>query len=131
MKYEMNRRDFIKAAGLGVVSLAMPGCASAFQGPAGKGKPPNIVLIMADDMGYSDIGCYGGEIRTPNLDGLASGGLRFTQFYNTARCCPTRASLMTGLYQHQAGVALTIAVSPSLRCSKKQDTARICPASGT
>jgi arylsulfatase len=59
---------------------------------------------MADDMGYSDIGCYGGEIRTPNLDGLAAGGLRFTQFYNTARCCPTRASLMTGLYQHQAGV---------------------------
>jgi arylsulfatase len=59
---------------------------------------------MSDDMGFSDIGCYGGEIRTPNLDGLAARGLRFTQFYNTARCCPTRASLMTGLYQHQAGV---------------------------
>ncbi|MCL4164819.1 UNVERIFIED_CONTAM: hypothetical protein GTU68_049318, partial [Idotea baltica] len=49
---------------------------------------------MADDMGYSDIGCYGGEIKTPNLDGLAKNGLRFTQFYNTSRCCPTRASLM-------------------------------------
>ena len=67
-------------------------------------KPPNIVIIMADDMGWSDIGCYGGEIQTPNLDGLAKGGLRFTQFYNTARCCPTRASLLTGLYAHQAGV---------------------------
>jgi arylsulfatase len=59
---------------------------------------------MADDMGYSDIGCYGGEINTPNLNGLAAKGVRFTQFYNTARCCPTRAALMTGLYQHQAGV---------------------------
>ena len=65
---------------------------------------PNIVLIMVDDMGFSDIGCYGSEIPTPNLDRLASGGLRFTQFYNTGRCCPTRAALMTGLYQHQAGM---------------------------
>ncbi len=65
---------------------------------------PNIVLIMADDMGFSDIGCYGGEIHTPNLDRLAAGGLRFSQFYNTSRCCPTRAALMTGLYPHQAGV---------------------------
>jgi len=65
---------------------------------------PNIVLIMSDDMGYSDLGCYGGEIETPTLDRLAAGGLRFTQFYNTARCCPTRASLLTGLYPHQAGV---------------------------
>ncbi len=65
---------------------------------------PNIVVILADDMGYSDIGCYGSEIDTPNLDALAKGGLRFTQFYNTARCCPTRASLLTGLYPHQAGI---------------------------
>ena len=67
-------------------------------------SPPNIVLIMGDDMGYSDIGCYGGEIKTPRLDELAANGLRFTQFYNTARCCPTRASLLTGLYPQQAGV---------------------------
>ena len=60
--------------------------------------PPNILVVMSDDMGFSDIGCYGGEIATPNLDRLAAGGLRFTQFYNTARCCPTRASLLTGLY---------------------------------
>ena len=72
---------------------------------AAAGPPrPNIILIMADDMGFSDIGCYGGEIQTPNLDRLAEYGLRYTQFYNTARCCPTRASLMTGLYAHQAGM---------------------------
>ena len=67
---------------------------------------PNIVLIMADDMGYTDIGCYGSEIQTPVLDRLADNGLRFTQFYNTSRCCPTRASLLTGLYSHQAGIGL-------------------------
>lgn len=67
-------------------------------------RPFNVLFIMADDMGFSDIGCYGGEIRTVNLDRLAAGGLRFTQFYNTARCCPTRAALLTGLYPHQAGV---------------------------
>jgi arylsulfatase A-like enzyme len=65
---------------------------------------PNIILIMSDDMGFSDPGCYGGEIATPNLDGMARDGVRFTQFYNTARCCPTRASLLTGLYPHQAGI---------------------------
>jgi arylsulfatase A-like enzyme len=67
-------------------------------------KQPNIVLIMADDLGYSDIGCYGSEIRTPNLDKLAKGGLRFTQFYNTSRCCPSRAALLTGQYNHSAGI---------------------------
>ncbi len=67
-------------------------------------RKPNIIVILADDVGYSDIGCYGSEIQTPNLDKLAANGLRFTQFYNTARCCPTRAALMTGLYSHQAGM---------------------------
>jgi arylsulfatase len=65
---------------------------------------PNLLIIMADDMGYSDIGCYGGEIDTPNLDTLAANGLRFTQFHNAARCCPTRASLLTGRYQHTVGL---------------------------
>jgi len=65
---------------------------------------PNIILIMADDNGYSDLGCYGGEIDTPNLDRLAANGIRFKQFYNSTRCCPTRASLNTGLYPHQAGI---------------------------
>lgn len=67
-------------------------------------KQPNIILILADDMGYSDLGCYGGEINTPNINKLAAEGIRFRQFYNGARCCPTRASLMTGLYAHQAGM---------------------------
>ena len=71
-------------------------------------KQPNIVLILVDDMGYSDLGCYGSEIHTPNLDRLAANGLRFSQFYNAARCCPTRASLLTGLYPHQAGVGKMI-----------------------
>ena len=65
---------------------------------------PNVIIIMSDDMGYSDIGCYGSEIETPVLDKLAANGLRYTRFYNTGRCCPTRASLLTGLYAHQAGI---------------------------
>lgn len=66
--------------------------------------PPNILIIMADDLGFSDIGCYGGEIPTPNLDQLAQRGVKFTQFYNAARCCPSRASLLSGVYPHQAGM---------------------------
>ncbi|MDO5571331.1 MAG: arylsulfatase [Bacteroidales bacterium] len=71
---------------------------------AAKDKRPNILIILADDLGYSDLGCYGGEINTPNIDMLAKEGLRFNSFYNTSRSCPTRASLLTGLYQHQAGI---------------------------
>lgn len=67
-------------------------------------KRPNIILILADDMGYSDLGCFGSEISTPNLDRLAGEGMRFSQMYNTARCCPSRASLLTGLNPHQTGV---------------------------
>jgi arylsulfatase len=68
-------------------------------------KKPNIVIIMADDLGFSDLGCYGSEINTPNLDALAKEGLRFTQFYNTAKCHSSRVSLLTGLYCDQAGGA--------------------------
>src|SRR5690242_4378074 len=67
-------------------------------------RRPNILLILADDMGYSDLGCYGGEIRTPNLDRLGREGLRFTQFYNTARCWPTRSALLTGYYAQQVNM---------------------------
>jgi arylsulfatase A-like enzyme len=67
---------------------------------------PNVVLILADDLGYSDVGCYGSEIRTPNIDRLGRGGVRFTQFFNTARCSPSRASLLTGLHPHQTGVGI-------------------------
>lgn len=71
---------------------------------AAPAQKPNIVVIVADDLGYSDLGCYGSEVATPNLDGLAANGVRFNQFYNCARCCPTRSALLTGLYPHQAGV---------------------------
>jgi arylsulfatase len=81
--------------------ICLAACATQIAFPRDR---PNIVLIMADDMGYSDPGCFGGEINTPNLDRLAAGGLRYTDFHNAARCCPTRASLLTGLYPHQAGV---------------------------
>lgn len=72
-------------------------------------EAPNIILILADDMGYSDLGCYGSEISTPNLDKMAYNGVRFTQMYNSARCCPSRASLLTGLYPHQAGIGHMVA----------------------
>jgi arylsulfatase len=80
------------AAGSGLLAAEAPN-------PA----PPNIILVMADDLGFADLGCYGSEIETPNLDALAAGGLRFTQFYNTAKCHSSRVSLLTGLYCDQAG----------------------------
>ena len=86
------------------MAMAAAAAPRSLCGAAAGSKAPNIILIMGDDMGFSDIGCYGSEIRTPSLDALAARGLRFSQFYNTARCCPTRASLMTGLYPHQAGI---------------------------
>lgn len=86
------------------VLFVATGTSQADPQPAQSVGRPNIIVILADDMGFSDIGCYGGEIETPHLDALAQGGLRFTQFYNCARCCPTRASLLTGLYSHQAGI---------------------------
>ena len=98
--FAVTRRAFLR---FGASAAALPWACSTVEGPDG-GRPPNIVLAMADDMGYSDIGCYGGEINTPVLDRLAANGLRFRSFYNYARCCPTRASLLTGLYPHQAGV---------------------------
>jgi len=75
-------------------------------------EKPNIVLILVDDMGFSDLGCYGSEISTPNIDGLAENGLRFTNFYNSARCCPTRASLLTGIYPQQAGMGGMVTRNP-------------------
>ena len=84
----------------------------------GAQSKPNIIVIMADDMGFSDIGCFGSEIPTPNLDKLAKNGIRFSQFYNTARCCPTRASLLTGLYQHQTGIGM-MAEDPATQPGQK------------
>jgi len=90
----MNRRQFLLSTTAG--ALAAPVSAAT--------QKPNILLIVADDLGWSDLGCFGGEIQTPNLDKLAGNGIRFTQFYNMARCCPSRASIMTGLYPHQVGL---------------------------
>ena len=78
--------------------------AAGHAGAADPPRKPNVVLVMVDDMGYADLGCYGGDVRTPNIDALAAAGTRWRSFYNCSQCCPTRASLMTGLYPHQAGV---------------------------
>jgi arylsulfatase A-like enzyme len=91
----MKTRHLTLAAWVGALSFTA--CSEA-------AKKPNIIVILADDLGYSDLGCYGGEISTPYLNNLAENGVQFTQFYNSARCCPSRASLLTGLYPHQAGI---------------------------
>ena len=89
----------IACAMTGLLWLCDPNCGHSIQAA----DPPNVVVIMVDDLGYSDIGCYGGEIDTPNLDSLASNGLRFSQFYNTAKCHSSRVSLLTGQYCIAAG----------------------------
>ena len=89
----LTRRDFLQTITAAAAMAAAP--------PA---KRPNILLILADDLGYSDPGCFGGEIETPNIDRLASRGVRFTQLYNNARCCPSRAALMTGQHPHKVGM---------------------------
>ena len=112
---------------------------------AQSGGVPNIVIVLADDLGFSDLGCYGSEILTPNLDRMANRGLRFTQFYNCGRSCPSRASLLTGLYAHQTGMGYIAKdfSRPGYRgnlsrncatwpnCSAPEDTRRTCAASGT
>ncbi len=98
----ITRRTVLKAAGASALgALAAPALGAASETAP---RRPNIVLIVADDMGFSDLGCYGGEIETPVLDGLARGGMRFTQFYSNAKCSPTRNSLLTGLYCEQLGI---------------------------
>ena len=106
-KNGIHRRHFLKL--LGLTSLAYPLTSLSCARPNDdkkklKNGQPNILLIVADDLGFSDLGCYGGEIKTPNLDSLAANGLRLTQFYNTGRCCPSRASILTGHYPHRVGL---------------------------
>jgi arylsulfatase A-like enzyme len=104
------RRDFMRDGIVTTAGMILPTLTSAQGVSAGSnraaGSRPNIVLILADDLGFSDLNCYGSEINTPSLNTLADGGLRFMQFYNSPRCCPSRASLMTGLYSHQVGFGL-------------------------
>ena len=116
----MNRRSFLRTLGLGTTALTLSSVAGLAREPetglssgasaeaenlkpdetSGAGRP-NVLLILADDMGFSDAGCYGGDIRTPNLDALAANGVRFTQHYSTGRCWPSRACILTGYYaQH-------------------------------
>jgi arylsulfatase A-like enzyme len=87
-----------------LIAVSLTALISTHFACASDSQKPNIIVILSDDMGFSDLGCYGSEIKTPNLDALAENGLRFTQFYNTPRCCTTRASLLTGLYSQQAGI---------------------------
>ncbi len=96
----MNRREFLRTVGLATVVASVPGVAKT-KNTAKRASRPNVLLIMADDMGFSDAGCYGGDVRTPNLDKLAAGGLRFTQHYSTGRCWPSRACVLTGYYAQQ------------------------------
>ena len=107
MRLKTTKRLAYRAFGFFGGLLTLVGSSALILAPtrdAPAAKRPNIILVMADDLGYSDLGCYGGEISTPNLDKLAHDGVRFNAFYNTGRCCPTRASLLTGLYPHQAGI---------------------------
>jgi arylsulfatase A-like enzyme len=98
------RRYFLKTVGVGALSLTTGACGPFFDTVSDQRDRPNIILILADDLGWSDIGCYGGEMSTPNLDYLAGNGIRFTQCHNTAKCFPSRASLLTGLYAQQCGM---------------------------
>jgi len=95
---------YLFAAAVGTITaLSIAWQSKPHPKPAAMARP-NIVVILADDMGFSDVGCYGGEVHTPNIDYLAANGIKYTKFYNTSRCCPTRASLLTGLYNHNAGI---------------------------
>jgi arylsulfatase len=119
-----SRREFLKAAGLGAAAIALGGEARAVAAepekeaqsqPGADRDRPNVILVMADDMGFSDLGCYGGEIKTPVIDRLATEGLRFSQFYNCALCGPSRASLMTGCYAWDVGQAPGTGIFANLR----------------
>ena len=100
------RREFLQSSLCAGAGALMPFPQASASAGAKTATRPNIVFILADDMGYSDIGCYGSEIDTPHIDALARGGLQFTDFHNSPRCCPSRAALMTGLYSHQAGMGM-------------------------
>jgi arylsulfatase A-like enzyme len=95
-------QPFVRAGLLTLVALSLLHVSTWASSPSPR---PNILVLLVDDMGYSDLGCYGGEIATPHIDRLAAGGVRFTQFYNASRCCQTRASLLTGAYPHRVGMA--------------------------
>ena len=94
----VTRRDFLKSMMAAAAATTLPGALRGAEGGTPAARKPNFLVIVMDDMGYSDPGCYGGEIATPNVDRLAAGGIRFTQCYSTARCWPSRACILTGYY---------------------------------
>ena len=98
-----------------IIKSAVAALAVAYAGivPCHSAEKPNVLIVLADDLGYSDLSCYGGEIATPNLDKIAAAGVRFSKCYKSARCCPTRASLMTGLHPHEAGIGSFTQPKPS------------------
>jgi len=104
-----NRREFLKMGAGAAAAASLNSRIADAMPPHAVGSKPNIILILADDMGFSDIGCFGSEVSTPNLDSLASRGIRISQFYNNPRCCPSRASIMTGLWSQQAGMGMMVA----------------------
>ena len=111
----------------------MAGFLAPFVPPAQQGTAadaPNILIIVADDLGYSDLGCYGGEVETPRIDALAEGGIRLTRFYNTGRCCPSRAAILTGQYPHRVGFGHAVPTLATTRNHPGRDFASIrfgCP----
>jgi arylsulfatase A-like enzyme len=121
---------FLRIILFSVVVSILAGCVATPGKVSNADEKPNIILIVADDMGYSDIGCYGSEISTPNIDALAEDGLLFTQFYNAGRCCPSRASLLTGMYAHNTGVGHMVAPlnHPSYRGFLNEDCLTIAEA---
>ncbi|MHC4518058.1 MAG: sulfatase-like hydrolase/transferase, partial [Planctomycetota bacterium] len=111
---KLNRRDFFKLTACALTAATCPQPVRS-EATADDDERPNIILIMADDLGYGDIGCYGGWIQTPNIDALAKGGMRFTDYHsNGAVCSPTRAALLTGRYQQRCGIdAVVTAKGPA------------------
>src|SRR6188508_2928214 len=98
----MERRDFVRCAGLVVLALSVGASTAHTQGQSGSADRPNVVLIVTDDVGYADFGSYGArDVRTPNIDRLAKQGVRLTDFYAAPQCTPTRAALITGRYQQR------------------------------
>jgi len=122
MNHSYGRRDFLKMAGLGLAATVRSPWVQA-TAPTTTGKKPNFLVIVVDDMGFSDTGCYGGDIQTPNLDRLAANGLKFTQFYNAGRCWPSRACILTGYYAQE----VRRDVSPGVRQGTRPNWARLLP----
>ena len=105
MHHSINRRSFFKQIGASALAVTATGFSGAVSyAQKSSSERPNIIFILVDDMGWSDLGCYGSEIQTPNIDRLAANGLRFTQCYNTAKCFPSRATLLSGVYAQQCGM---------------------------